>query len=70
MNQSLMAMARCQFQKLKFKTMHVQCNSAYNCVVVKNFGPVVVENIITMPNHDLYFVCNMFGNQNSLFSYP
>jgi hypothetical protein len=50
--------------------MHVQCNSAYNCVVVKNFGPMVVENIIKMPNHDLYFVCNMFGNQNSLFSYP
>jgi hypothetical protein len=59
-----------QFEKLQYKTIYVQCNSADDCIVVKNFGPVVVENIIQMPNHDLYFVCKMFGNQNSLFSYP
>jgi hypothetical protein len=59
-----------QFQKLQYKTMYIQCNSPDNCVVVKNFGPVVVENIIQMPNHDLYLVCKMFCNQSSLFSYP
>jgi hypothetical protein len=31
---------------------------------------MIFQNSIQMPYHDLYFVCKMFGNQNSLFSYP
>jgi hypothetical protein len=52
------------------KTMYVQCDSASNWVAVKNFDCGGFQNMIQMPYHDLYFVCKMFGNQNSLFSHP
>jgi hypothetical protein len=59
-----------QFSRLRFRNLFVRCDSADNCIVVKDVGPVLVKNIIQMQNQNVYIVCQTFKNLSSVFSYP
>jgi hypothetical protein len=59
-----------QFRKLRLRNMFIQCSSADNCVVVKDVGPVLIENIIQMQNAEVFLVCQVFCNVGNVFSYP